>query len=439
MVEMNHNAMVALVTLKNAGFESYFAGGCVRDSLLNLPVHDWDLATSATPDQVAELFSTSKLVGKNFGVSVVNVNGEQFEVATFREDGAYSDNRRPDSVKFTTDPREDVKRRDFTVNALLMDESGKVFDFVNGLADLENKVLRTVGNPSDRFQEDALRLLRAVRFAARLEFMLDPLTVSAMTLRSKDVTTLPADRVAGELAKMLTGGNVQVAFQTMDTTGLLVHFMPELCNMHGVTQNSMWHPEGDVWQHTMKMLSMLESGCSLTLALATLLHDVGKPVTAKTNEKTGHNQFHGHEHVGARMAERLLRDFRFSNEVVGTVSSLVENHMRFFNTEKMSLSKMKRFVRMENFSELLELNRVDSLGSNGDLTANNFCRGFRDNMKDELHPVRLLTGNDLLAMGFKAGPVFKTLLEAVETAQLEGVVTTREEAVALVTASSGKV
>jgi poly(A) polymerase len=201
----------------------------------------------------------------------------------------------------------------------------------------------------------------------------------------------------------------------------------------------MCHPEGDVWQHTMKMLSMLESGCSLTLALATLLHDVGKPVTAKTNEKTGHNQFHGHEHVGARMAERLLRDFRFSNEVVGTVSSLVENHMRFFNTEKMSLSKMKRFVRMENFSELLELNRVDSLGSNGDLTANNFCRGFRDNMKDELHPVRLLTGNDLLAMGFKAGPVFKTLLEAVETAQLEGVVTTREEAVALVTASSGKV
>lgn len=435
MVEMNHNALAVLTTLKNAGFEAYFAGGCVRDTLLNLPVHDWDLSTSATPNQVSELFPGTKLVGANFGVSLVKMNGEEFETATFRNDGSYSDNRRPDSVEFTLDITEDVSRRDFTVNALMMDENGKVYDFVDGIADLENKVLRTVGDPLTRFREDSLRLLRAVRFAARLGFTLDYCTKQAISFRSETVKTLPADRVSGELAKMLTGGHVDVAFRLMHETGLLVHLMPELCNMHGVTQNPMWHPEGNVWNHTMKMLSFLKPGCSLTLALGVLLHDIGKPVTAKINPKTGHNQFHTHEHVGARMTERLLRDFRFSNDVIEKVASLVENHMRFFNTEKMSLSKMKRFVRMENFSELLELNRFDSLGSNGNLTDNDFCKDFLAKMaEEELRPVRLITGNDLLAMGFTAGPIFKTLLEVVEDAQLNGMVTTKEEAMALVVA-----
>jgi len=428
-----NNAMKVMQILENEGFTSFLAGGGVRDTLLDLPVHDYDITTSATPDQVAKIFPGSKFVGENFGVSLVKMNGDEFETATFRLDGSYSDSRRPDSVKFTNDPKEDVLRRDFSINALLMDKNGKVFDFVGGLDDLNNKVVRTVGNPKNRFKEDALRLLRAVRFAARLGFTIESETKAAITEFASSVKTLPADRIAGELSKILTGGNVDVAFKLFDETGILQYVLPDFCRMRGVDQNEKWHPEGNVWNHTLKMLSFLKPNCSLTLALGVLFHDVGKPVTAKRNPSTGHNQFFGHEHVGAKMTKNTLRDLRFSNEVVDTVTDLVANHMRFFNTSHMNVSKLKRFVRSDNFSELLELNKFDSLGSNGNLTDHDFCKNFLESMApEELRPERLLTGNDLIEMGMKPGPNFKILLEAVETAQLDGVITTKEQAVALV-------
>jgi poly(A) polymerase len=409
------------------------AGGACRDLILGKTPHDWDLATSATPDEVEALFPTSKLVGQNFGVSLVKMNGEEFEVATFRTDSAYGDGRHPDSVKFTKDPKEDAQRRDFTVNALFMDRNGKIFDFVGGMDDLNNGILRTVGDPSDRFSEDCLRLLRAIRFSARLLFPLDERTFAAIVTNRAAVATLPPDRVQGELVKMLTGGNVDKALWMLDETGLLQYVMPELLEMHGVEQNPKWHPEGDVWNHTRKMLGMLQPECSLTLALGVLLHDVAKPATARRNPKTGHNQFIGHPEVGAEMAERILHRLRFSNEVTDKVKSLVSGHMNFFNSRKMSLAKKKKFVRQDNFLELLELNRFDSLGSNGDLTDHDFCQAFLESLpEEELHPERLLTGEDLLEMGFKAGPVFRTLLDLAEEAQLNGQATTKDEAKALV-------
>ena len=438
MSDVLHNATLVLTKLEEAGFEAYFVGGCVRDSVLKLPVHDYDLTTSATPEQVAQVFPGTKLVGANFGVSLVTLNDHQFEVATFRTDGAYSDNRRPDSVAFTTDVREDVKRRDFTMNALLMDSRGAVLDFVGGLVDLQNKVLNTVGEPEDRFAEDALRLLRAVRFAARFGLTLHENVERAVRELSVGVLTLPNERVSGELTKMLTGGNVHLAFELMDRTGLLAHVFPQVVAMHGVDQNPLHHPEGDVWTHTMKLLAQLPAGCSLTLALAALLHDVAKPVTAVRNPATGHNRFLGHDEVGAEMARNMLRSLQFSNEVADTVGTLVDQHMQFFNVRVMKQSKLKKFVRQEHFAELLELNRLDTMASDCNMTDNDFAREFAENTPDEeLRPVRLLTGHDLLDMGFKAGPQFKTLLSELETAQLEGAVTTRDEAVAFVEKMNG--
>lgn len=424
------NVNFVLETLENAGFEAYFCGGMVRDLLLGLEPHDYDLTTSATPEQVSSLFSTSKLVGQNFGVSVVNVNGEQFEVATFRTENSYNDNRRPDVVEYTTSAKEDVKRRDFTMNALLMDRRGKIHDFVGGVKDLENRVLKTVGDPYERFAEDSLRVLRGIRFAAKYNLSLTVDTHEAMEKFAASVTTLPPDRINGELSKIMTNGNVNVAFQLMYNTGVLQHILPEIVSMDGVDQNEKFHPEGDVWAHTNLMLSKLKENCSLTLALGVLLHDIAKPNCAVRNPKTEHNQFFGHETVGARMTERILRDFRYSNEVIETVSNHVAQHMKFFNVTKMNTAKLKKFVRQENFNELLELNRLDSICSNGDLTDYNFTRNFLENMsEEELKPTRLLTGNDLKDMGFKPGPLFKTILEALEEAQLDGRVKTREEAV----------
>jgi len=438
MTKMNQNALAVMETLENAGYDAFLCGGAVRDLLLGLTPHDWDVTTSAPAEVVDSLFPNTKMVGENFGVSLVEYNGETFEVARFRRDGDYSDNRRPDFVDFTLSAEEDVARRDFTMNALLMDRNGNVYDFVGGQTDLQNGLLRAVGNPETRFTEDALRLLRAVRFAARFNLRFDRETHEAIEKRAFSVETLPPDRVSGELVKMLTGGNVNVAFKLMDNTGLLQHVLPEVNAMRGVDQNSKFHPEGDVFQHTLLMLSKLPANCSVTLALSVLLHDVAKPTTAVRNVKTGENQFFGHETVGAEMAAKMLRNLRFSNEVVDAVSSLVSQHMKFFNVTKMNDSKLKRFVRQENFSELLELNRLDSLCSNGDLTDFNFAVDFLASVTEEsLNPVRLLTGNDLQAMGLKPGPMFKTLLTALENAQLDGRVTTRDEAVFFVESLTG--
>lgn len=432
-------AKQVLQTLVDAGFESYFVGGCVRDHLLGREAHDWDVTTAATPDQVAQLFGAAKFVGANFGVSLVRVGDVNVEVATFRTDGAYSDNRRPDSVKFTLDVREDVARRDFTVNALLMDVNGNVHDRMFGVCgffgkeDLEKKVLRTVGDPYERFTEDALRMLRCVRFAAQLNFEVHPDTRQAVKTLAHTVLSVPAERVNVELSKMLTSGNAALAVKLLNDLGLMQFVMPEMVALQGCEQNPEHHPEGDVAVHTNLLLVDLQKDCSVTLALAVLLHDVGKPATAKLSPVTGHNTFHGHAEVGATKAGDMLRRLKFPTNVVDAVVGNVAQHMKFFEVEKMKKSTLARFARQDNFAELLELHRLDCRASNGDLSTHTFVVNFLNEVPAaQLRPERLVTGDDLVQLGFTPGPLFKKLLEAVETAQLEGQVTDQASAFALV-------
>jgi len=424
------NANFVMEKLENAGFKAFLVGGAVRNLLLGLNPHDLDLATSANPTQVATLFPNSKFVGENFGVSLVNIEDDQFEVATFRLDAAFtatSDGRHPDEVKFTTSAEEDCQRRDFTCNALFMDRHGKVFDFVDGVADINNKVLRCVGNPLDRFREDSLRMLRAVRFCACLDFTMDKETKVAVVALAHTVKNLPAERVASELSRMLTSGHADVAFDLLLETGLAAVVIPELCDFVGCEHNSNFHPEEDVANHVRLLLAGLEKGCSLTLALSVLLHDVAKPKTRRLN-KDGKTQFLGHETVGAAMAEDILHRLKFSNDVIKTVVSHVRNHMKFFCTRQMKRSTLMRFLRTDNFQELLALGKLDVAASNKDFSDVDFVERFLKENADELKADRLVNGDDLVAMGFVPGPNFKVLLEQVETAQFEGKFTTREGA-----------
>lgn len=408
--------------------------------MLGLPIKDYDLTTGATPSEVTACFfpGATKFVGANFGVSLVRVDGFDIEVATFRTDGAYSDNRHPDNVAFTKDVREDVARRDFTVNALLMNEHAELVDHVDGLVDLNRRVLRTVGDPVRRFTEDALRMLRLVRFAVQLDFDVHEDTAAAVTQLAETVRKVSSERVNVELSKMLLSDQADRALRLMDELGLLVHVLPEVSAMRGVDQNPAHHPEGDVFLHTQGLLSHMRPGHSLTLALSALLHDVAKPTTAVRNPETGQNTFHGHETVGAEMADAMLRRLKFPNEVTEVVVSHVAQHMRFMAVEQMRPATLSRFVRQENFAELLELHRLDCMGSDGDLKHHEFVEQFMRTVPEtSLRPVRLLTGEDLKELGLKPGPQFRTLLEAVETAQLEGRVSTRDQAVALVREAAG--
>jgi poly(A) polymerase len=425
---MRDAALSVMRVLNAAGFDSFLVGGCVRDTLLSKTPKDFDVTTNATPDQVAALFpDNSDFVGASFGVSLVKLDGFNVEVATFRTDGAYSDNRRPDSVAFATNAREDVTRRDFTVNALLMDVNGKVVDYVGGMADMNLRVLRCVGVADDRFNEDALRMLRAVRFCALHEFELDPDTFTSIKRNAHLAKNLSAERVASELSRMLTSGHADVAFDLLLETGLANVVMPELCDFVGCEHNSSFHPEGDVANHVRLLLRGLPKNCSLTLALSALLHDVAKPRTRGTT-KEGRTHFRGHEHVGAGMTNDILRRLKFSNDVVDTVVDHVKNHMKFFVVRQMKRSTLMRFLRTPNFAELLALGKLDVAASNNDFSDLEFVERFLAENADELSRERFVNGDDLIAMGFMPGPNFKVLLDRVETEQLEGRLTTREAA-----------
>ena len=436
---MREAAFGAVDVLTANGHSAFVAGGAVRDLLLGRVPHDFDVTTSATPTEVAALFPQNyDFVGAHFGVSLLKFGTFTVEVATFRTDGSYADNRRPDSVTLVKDVQLDVARRDFTVGALLMDASGTVFDYVGGVADLENRVLRCVGNPFDRFEEDALRMLRAVRFCAQLGFTMHPETFAAVCANASRVQSVSAERVASELSKMFTSGRADVAFHLLLSTGLAQYVMPELVPMVGCEHNNpVHHPEGDVATHTSLLLAGLSAGCSLTLALAALLHDVGKPA-CRVVTADGRVVFHGHAEVGAKMAEEILHRLKFSNAVVDTVVSHVANHMRFFAVPQMKRSTLVRFARSLNFTELVEVARLDASASSGDMTAVEFVEQFLREHKEEVHCARLVTGNDLVAMGLTPGPAFKTMLDAVETEQLEGRVTTHEDALEFVRGLGGK-
>lgn len=433
--EKRRTAEAIIRRLKQAGFESYFVGGCVRDFVRGVIPGDYDIVTSALPDQVEVLFEHTVAVGAKFGVMVVIQDGHSYEVATFRSDDAYEDGRRPTRVHFSS-AREDVLRRDFTINGLLMDpETNQIIDYIGGLADIDRKVIRTIGDPGVRFNEDYLRMLRAIRFTANLGFAIDPATRNAIQVHALNIKGISAERIAEELNKMLTRGGAHPGFELMVETGILQQILPEVDRMRGVGQPPRFHPEGDVWQHTMIMLDLLtgETSSSIdpSLAWGALLHDVGKPVSRTEDEAGVH--FYGHVQLGETIAEDILQRLRFSRAQRETVISLIHHHMVFMNVQKMRPARLKRFLRMPNFHLHLQLHRLDCLASHGMLDHYDFCRRQLQNLeRKELHPPRLLTGDDLLTMGFAPGKLIGEILRALEEEQLENRVHSQEEALAFV-------
>jgi poly(A) polymerase len=412
-------------------YQALLVGGCVRDLLLGRDPVDYDVATDATPEQVMQLFPGSIAVGAEFGVVVVPSDGLKVEVATFRSDVGYSDGRHPDCVVYSTTPKEDVQRRDFTINGLLMrHDSGEVLDYVGGQADLKAGVIRAIGEPERRFKEDKLRLMRAVRFAARFGFQIEPATFTAIRQHAAEVTSVSAERLRDELTKLLTEGAARRGFELLDQTGLLATVLPEIAAMKGVEQPPQFHPEGDVWIHTLMMLERLPVGCSPTLAWGVLLHDVGKPATFKPASVTGDRiRFDGHVEVGVRMGEEICRRFRFSNEESIQIVALIANHMRFKDVDQMRASTLKRFLRLPRFEEHLELHHLDCLASHGRLDAYQSARRvLAETPAEQIRPPRLLRGDNLKEMGYSPGPIFSEILNEVEDAQLEGQIGTTEEA-----------
>ena len=418
-------------TLQNAGYQAFLVGGCVRDLLLKHEPADYDVATNATPDQVLELFPNGITVGAQFGVILVPQDGMKVEVATFRSDIGHTDGRHPDRVQYSTTPEEDVKRRDFTINGLLMrHDTDEALDFVNGQADLDAGIIRAIGEPDRRFAEDKLRMLRAVRFAARFGYEIEAETFRAIRRHAKEIQQVSAERIREELTKMLTEGAARAACELLDTCRLLPIVLPEISALHGVQQPPQYHPEGDVWIHTMMMLEGLPAACSPTLAWGVLLHDIGKPATFRSEKETGDRiRFDGHVEVGMAIARKLLGKLRFSNEETEQILALIGNHMRFKDVGRMKPATLKRFVRLPRLGEHLDLHRLDCLSSNRNLAAYDFVREFVSKTPPEVvRPPRLLTGSDVLEMGFSPGPVVGKILAAVEEAQLNGELATEQEA-----------
>jgi len=397
--------------------------------LLNLKPKDYDIATSARPDEVLQVFPGSQLVGAKFGVVLVKDGDRQVEVATFRSDGVYTDGRRPLDVSYVSDWRADSYRRDFTINALYMDPfSMEVRDHHMGRTDLADRIIRAVGSADERFLEDHLRMLRAIRFASRLRFIIEPETAGAIRQHAHKIQVIAVERIQQELNLILTQGRVGMAFSQMWTLGLLPQIFPEIAMLYGVEQPPEYHPEGCVLTHTLSALDQLQPDCSLTLALAVLLHDIGKPSTFARG-LDGRIKFSGHADVSAALSDVLLQSLRYSNDVIDQVKALVANHMRIGVLGDMRLSKQKKLIAEPWFDDLLELHRIDCIASNGDLTSYHAAGQIRRAIPpEELKPERLVTGSDLIALGLTPGPAFKTVLDRVEELQLDSQLTSKEEA-----------
>jgi len=455
---MSKSFAISIVrTLRDQGHQAYLVGGCVRDLLLKREPADYDIATDATPDDVVRIFPETYAVGAQFGVVLVPLpeseraamgegqeadaeqhalSGHQhklcIEVATFRCDVGYSDGRHPDEVRFSRDPKEDVQRRDFTINGLLLDPlSDEVLDFVGGENDLNAGIIRAIGNPELRFSEDKLRMLRAVRFAARFEYQIDSATFEAIRKLAAQIHQVSRERVRDELTRMLTEGHARRAFQLLDETGLLREVLPEITAMKGVEQPPEFHPEGDVFVHTLLLLENLPQPCPITLAWGALLHDVGKPPTFR--RAPDRIRFDEHAKVGTKMAEAICRRLRFSNEDTDQILLLVENHMRFADVERMKPSTFKRFIRLPRFDEHMQLHRLDCEASHRSLRLYDFTREKRAELPaSAIRPEPLITGDDLIAAGYAPGPVFKQILSAVEDAQLDGGLQSKKQAMKFV-------
>jgi poly(A) polymerase len=428
---MNALARDIVVRLQQAGHVAYFAGGCVRDQLLGIEAKDFDVATSAKPEEVQRLFPrVTDLTGKSFGVVRVMHGEETFEVATFRQDGPYKDGRRPESVQFVT-AEEDAKRRDFTINGLFFDPvADRLIDYVGGESDLRAKIVRAIGDPRQRFAEDHLRLLRAIRFATRLVFTIEPRTWEAIRADAASIRTISAERIRDELNRIFTSNKPELGLDLLDQSGLLQEVLPDIAALHGVEQPPNFHPEGDVYQHVRLMLSKIEKP-DLELALSVLFHDVGKKPTAKVDEN-GRIRFNEHESVGARMAEEIMTGLRYDNKTIGAVRELVQHHMQFKDVMKMRPSTLKRMMARPTFPLELELHRIDCSSSHGDLEHFKYLKHQLETMSaEQIDPPSLINGRDLLEMGLLPGKQIGTILEAVRVAQLEATVQTRAEALAL--------
>ena len=423
-------AVDILQRLRSEGFQAFLVGGCVRDLLMGLTPKDYDISTDATPEQVGRLFPESMGVGAQFGVMLVPRPEGNVEVATFRSDGRYSDGRHPNEVRYSKTPQQDVLRRDFTLNGLLYDPvKEQVLDYVGGQADINARRVRAIGNPHERFSEDRLRMLRAVRFASRLEFTLDAGAAEAIRTQAAEIRQVSSERVRDEILKILTEGRPRQGFELLDATKLLQEVLPEVKRMQGVAQPPEFHPEGDVWGHTMMMLDGLRAPTP-TLALGVLLHDVGKPPTFSVRERI---RFDNHVEVGAKMAEEILARLRLPSRDTERVVELVRHHLRFMDFPRMRRSTQLRFLRLPGFAEHLELHRLDCLASHGDLSTYDMAKRLLEETPPEtVRPAPLLRGDDLIAEGYSPGPIFKEILQAVEDAQLEGRVHSSAQALSLV-------
>jgi len=427
--ELKTAAESTAMRLVDAGHTAYFAGGCVRDVLLGIEPKDYDIATSATPEEVQALFPSSNAIGAHFGVILVNASGFSFEIATFRHDGSYKDGRHPESVTFSN-PEDDATRRDFTVNGLFQNpHNGEIIDFINGRQDLEAQLLRAIGNPVERFQEDALRLMRAVRFASTLGFKIEAATWSAINENADLLTKISAERIRDEFTIILTSKHRAHGLDLLVQSGLMRHIVPEVYNLIGCEQPPQWHPEGDVYTHTHIMLGMLGDDPSPELALAVLLHDIGKPPTFRYDEAEDRIRFNGHDRVGAEMAEQILHRLKCSNHTIDKVCAMVGNHMNFMNVQNMRTAKVKRFMARPTYEEEMELHRVDCASSNGFTDNYEFLRAKEQEFDAQpLIPPALISGDDLIGLGLEPGPRFTEILTKIQTEQLEGRLSSKNEA-----------
>jgi poly(A) polymerase len=423
---MLQQALYVVKKLRDHGYEALFAGGYVRDMLLQRTSTDIDIATNARPEMVEQLFDKTLAVGKAFGVIVVVHEGQEVEVATYRTDGVYSDGRRPDSVSFCT-MEEDAQRRDLTINGMFYDPiEDKIYDSVGGIEDLHKGIIKLIGNPDDRIAEDKLRMMRVVRFSARFDFKIDPGTIEAVQRHAFEITQVSAERVADELTKILMAGNYRKAVNLLFDTGLIDHILPEVRAMKGCEQPPQYHPEGDVLEHTIKALENLPTEASIEVRMATLLHDVGKPPTQTFEDRI---RFSGHDIKGKYIAWGILKRLKFSNDFVTRISDLVENHMKFMHVKKMRVSRLKRFLALPNIEDHLALHRVDCLSSHRNLENYDFViEKLKTYEPEEIRPPRIVTGKDLLNMGFKQGPEFGIILTDIEDQQLEGTILNQEDA-----------
>ncbi|MBI4527479.1 MAG: CCA tRNA nucleotidyltransferase [Deltaproteobacteria bacterium] len=426
-MSLKEKALWVIKRLREEGYETYLAGGCVRDYLLGKDPEDYDITTSARPDAIQKIFPHSLPVGAQFGVVLVMVDGEPFEVATFRYDGPYLDGRHPSHVRFAS-LNEDILRRDFTINGMVYDPvEDRVIDLVEGAEDLKRKSIRAIGEPAERFAEDRLRMVRAVRLAASLGFEIEERTYAAIQQQAKAITQISWERIGEEITRILTEGQARRGFEILDGTTLLRFIIPEVESLKGVEQSPDFHPEGDVFTHTLLALGHLQKPTTETLAYGCLLHDIAKPICI--NKEESRITFYGHTDKGGDMAIAILKRLKRSRAVWERVAYLVKNHLRHTQAPKMRVSTLKRFLGEPGIEELLELTRIDALSASGDLQYYKFCRRkLAELRQEEIHPEPLLTGRDLIALGFTPGPLFKIILGEIEEAQLEGEIVTKEQA-----------